>query len=95
MRYTRFPLDVKVLAVGRALHTKDNGKTEEGWSVSLQIGEGSTLRVFLSNDVLEEQRVVGTKESGPRTITIRQRPDVEVGEIIELQIALPLTTDQG
>lgn len=90
---TRFPIDVRVIAVGRAIHTKESGRTEEGWSVSLELGPGSTLRLFLSNATLEETKTVGTKDSGPRNITVRRRPDVTVGEILELHLALPLTDE--
>lgn len=92
MRNPRFVIETRVRSVGRAFHTEDN-ITNEGWTVTLDLGNNTFYRLFLPNSLLEQDITRGDKPNEARTITVRTRPALHPGDIVELQLSLPVLND--
>ena len=62
--------------------------------LELTNGEGAVgatiLKVFIPNRVLEVDRLIGTKPNEAAIVTIQQRPAVRAGDIINLELNLPV-----
>jgi len=98
MRNPRFELPCRVRSVARG-YASHSGDMKEGWMVALEItnGEGTVgatlLKVFVPNAVLEVDLLIGTKPGEAHIVTVQQRPAVRAGDIINLELSLPVLDD--
>jgi hypothetical protein len=95
MRNPKFELPCRVRSLARGFSGHE-GEMKEGWMVSLELtnGEGTigatVLKVFIPNAVLEVDRLIGTRPNEASVVTIQQRPAVRAGDVINLELNLPV-----
>lgn len=93
MRNPRFGFECRVVEIGRAFQSL-NGRTEEGWTVTLELDSSTLIKLFFSNSTLETERIVGRHGQGPHSFTIRRRPALRKGDSIDVEITLPVLDDE-